>query len=153
VGKVLGADTYSPSKYEKTHTELFWYGIHGVETLFTVMGTGCKSVVQVPSSTTDIVVGTWDNDRMGTFRGIHEGKQFYGGSVFGDKGMAAIGNYGGYDPLLVKVIEFFETGVPPVTKQETLEICAFMEAAYESKKNNGVPVTIESMFRRAMASR
>ncbi|MBC7759643.1 MAG: Gfo/Idh/MocA family oxidoreductase, partial [Phormidesmis sp. FL-bin-119] len=133
VGKVLGADAYSPSKYEKTHTELYWYGIHGVETLFTVMGTGCKSVVQVESPNTDLVVGTWDDGRIGTFRGIHEGKQVYGGTVFGDKGAAAIGNFGGYDPLLVKVIEFFETGIPPVTPRETLEICAFMEAAYESK--------------------
>lgn len=153
VGKVLGADAYSPSKYEKTHTELFWYGIHGVETLFTVMGTGCKSVVQVDSPNTDLVVGTWDDGRIGTFRGIHEGKQAYGGTVFGDKGVAAIGNSGGYDPLLVKIIEFFETRIPPVSSQETLEICAFMEAAYESKKNKGVAVTIESMFKKAMAAR
>ncbi len=153
VGKVLGADTYSPSKYEPTHTELFWYGIHGVETLYTVMGTGCKSVVQVDSPNTDLVVGTWDDGRVGTFRGIHEGKQVYGGTVFGDKGVSEIGNFGGYDPLLVKVIEFFETGIPPVSSQETLEICAFMEAAYESKKNNGAPVTIESRFKKAQRNR
>ena len=152
VGKVLAADTYSPSKYEKTHTELFWYGIHGVETLFTVMGPGCKSVVQVNVPDTDLVIGTWDENRVGTFRGIHVGKQYYGGTVFGEKGMMQIGNFGGYDPLLIKVIEFFETGIPPVTPQETLEICAFMEAAYESKKNNGAPVTIESMFKKAMAA-
>lgn len=151
VGKVLGADAYSPSKYEKTHTELFWYGIHGVETLFTVMGTGCKSVVQVNVPNTDLVVGTWDDGRVGTFRGIHEGKQVYGGTVFGDKGSSEIGNFGGYDLLLVKVIEFFETGIPPVSSKETLEICAFMEAAYESKMNNGAAVTIESMFKKAMA--
>lgn len=152
VGKVLAADTYSPSKYEKTHTELFWYGIHGVETLFTVMGTGCKSVVQVNVPDTDLVIGTWDENRVGTFRGIHVGKQYYGGTVFGEKGMMQIGNFGGYDPLLVKVIEFFETGIPPVTPRETLEIYAFMEAAFESKKNNGIPVTLESMFKRAGAA-
>ena len=150
VGKVLGADAYSPSKYEKTHTELYWYGIHGVETLFTVMGSGCKSVIQVDSPNTDLVVGTWDDGRVGTFRGIHEGKQVYGGTAFGDKGVAQIGNFGGYDPLLVKVIEFFETGSPPVTPRETLEICAFMEAAYESKKNGGIAVSLESMFQKAL---
>jgi predicted dehydrogenase len=31
VGKILGADTYSPAKLEKTHPDLFWYGIHGVD--------------------------------------------------------------------------------------------------------------------------
>ncbi|MEO6135632.1 MAG: Gfo/Idh/MocA family oxidoreductase, partial [Ginsengibacter sp.] len=35
IGKVLGADTYSPAKLEKTHPDLFWYGIHGVELLYT----------------------------------------------------------------------------------------------------------------------
>ena len=117
------------------------------------MGSGCKSVIQVDSPNTDLVVGTWDDGRIGTFRGIHEGKQVYGGTAFGDKGVAQIGNFGGYDPMLVKVIEFFETGIPPVSARETLEICAFMEAAYESKKNKGSAVAIESMFKKAMAAR
>ncbi len=153
LGKVLGADAFSPSKYEPTHTELFWYGIHGVETLFTVMGTGCKSVIQVPSPNTDVVVGTWDEGRIGTFRGIHVGSQKYGGTVFGEKGVSEIGNFGGYDPLLVEIVEFFETGIPPVSSKETLEICAFIEAAYESKKNNGASVTLDSMFKRAIAAK
>src|SRR5690606_26656594 len=33
IGKVLGADAYSPYILEKTHPDLFWYGIHGVELL------------------------------------------------------------------------------------------------------------------------
>ena len=58
VGKVLGADTFSPAILEKTHPDLFWYGIHGVEILFTVMGTGCKNVVRVHTDNADIVIGT-----------------------------------------------------------------------------------------------
>jgi predicted dehydrogenase len=151
IGKVLGAETYSPCKIEKTHPDLFWYGIHGVETLYTVMGIGCKSVVRVNSDVADVVVGTWDDKRIGSFRGIYQGKPEYGGTVFGDKGVSSIGTYAGYDPLLVKIIEFFETGIPPVSAQETLEMCAFMEAADESKKNGGASVTLESMFKRALA--
>ena len=151
IGKVLGAETYSPCHFESTHPDLFWYGIHGVETLFTVMGTGCKSVVRVNADIADVVVGTWEDNRIGSFRGIHKGKQEYGGTVYGEKGVSTIGNYGGYDPLLVKIIEFFETGIPPVSSQETLEMCAFMEAADESKNNGCARVSLESMFKRALA--
>jgi hypothetical protein len=77
--KVLGADTYSPAVLEKTHPDFFWYGIHGVETLYTVMGTGCKSVTRVNTPNTDIVVGIWGDGRTGTFRGTRTGKHDYGG--------------------------------------------------------------------------
>jgi predicted dehydrogenase len=151
VGKVLGAEAFSPSPLEATHPDFFWYGIHGVETLFTVMGKGCKQVVRVSTPDTDVVVGTWEDNRIGTFRGLRADKKGYGGTVFGDKGISTIGPYAGYDSLLVEVINFFKTGVVPVTPEETLEICAFMEAADESKKRGGVPVTLEEMFKKASA--
>ncbi len=74
IGKVLGADTFSPATLEKTHPDLFWYGVHGVETLFTVMGTGCKSVSGIFTEETDLVTGLWSENRIGTFRGIAQWK-------------------------------------------------------------------------------
>lgn len=153
LGKVLGAETYSPCHLEKTHPDLFWYGIHGVESLFTVMGTGCKQVVRVSTPDTDVVTGIWNDGRVGTFRGTRSGKAGYGGTVFAENGIAPIGEYGGYNPLLVRIIEFFKTGVVPVSSEETLEICAFMEAADESKRNGGVPVSLDSMFSKASLKR
>ena len=146
VGKVLGADAYSPAHLEKTHPDLFWYGIHGVETLYTVMGRGCKSVVRVHTADTDVVVGTWEDGRVGTFRGTRSGKSEYGGTAFGENGTAVLGPYDGYGPLLVQIIRFFGTGVPPVPPEETLEIYAFMEAADESKRQGGVPVTLDEVL-------
>ena len=153
VGKVLGADTYSPATLEKTHPDLFWYGIHGVETLFTVMGTGCKSVVRMHSPNTEIVVGTWADNRIGTFRGTRSGTHGYGGTVYGEKGNLTLGPYGGYNGLLVEIIKFFQTGQVPVSPEETLEIYAFMEAAEESKRLGGQPVTLESVMQKAVASK
>ena len=150
IGKVTGAETYSPAKLEKTHPDLFWYGIHGVETLFTAMGTGCKRVVRVSSEDTDLVVGTWDDGRIGTFRGIRNGKADYGGTIFGEKGIAVLGNYAGYNPLLVQIIDFFRTGVIPVREEETLQILAFMEAADLCKVSGGAPVGIESVMKKAV---
>ncbi len=149
VGKVLGADAYSPATLEKTHPDLFWYGVHGVETLFTVMGTGCKSVVRTSVPDTDLAVGTWEDGRIGTFRGIRGGKADYGGIVYGEKAISVLGKYAGYTPLLIKIVEFFNTGIPPVSSAETLEIFTFMAAAEESKIRGGVPVSTEEVFAKA----
>jgi len=146
VGKVLGADAYSPGTLEKTHPDLFWYGVHGVETLFTVMGQGCKSVVRTSVPNTDLAVGTWEDGRIGTFRGIRGGKSDYGGIVYGEKAISVLGKYAGYTPLLIKIIEFFNTGIPPVSSAETLEIFTFMAAAEESKNRGGTPVLTAEVF-------
>lgn len=146
IGSVTGADTYSPALLEETHPDLFWYGIHGVETLFTVMGTGCKNVVRVHSDGTDVVTGTWKDGRIGTFRGRRTGKHSYGGTAFGEQGETQIGPYTGYQPLIREIVNFFPTGEPPVSREETLEIYAFMEAADESKRKGGASVTLESVF-------
>jgi hypothetical protein len=147
--KVLGADTFSPAILEKTHPDLFWYGVHGVETLYTVMGTGCKSVVRVSSESTDVVVGTWSDGRLGTFRGTRSGKHSYGGTVFTQDGNITLGPFEGYQPLLVEITKYFDTGIVPVNPDETLEIFAFMEAADESKRLGGAPVTVEHILKLA----
>jgi predicted dehydrogenase len=149
IGRVTGADTFSPCTLEKTHPDLFWYGVHGVETLFVVMGTGCQTVTRVSTQDTDFVTGVWNDGRIGTFRGTRSGKGGYGGNVFGEKAAMALGPYAGYDPLLVKILEFFRTGVEPVKREETLEIFAFMQAADVSKKRGGAAVDVQKVLTEA----
>lgn len=149
IGKVLGADTFSPCSLEPSHTDFSWYGIHGVEILFTVMGTGIKTVSRVHTADTDNAVGTWNDGRIGSFRGLRKGRSGYGGNVFGEKGILALGNFSGYDALLVKILEFFNTGIPPVKPEETLDIMAFIQAADESKRKGGVPVEIAKIVEKA----
>jgi len=146
IGKVIGAETFSPAKYEKTHKDLFWYGIHGVEMLFAVMGTGCKTVTRIHTPDTDVVVGVWTDGRVGSFRGTRSGKNDYGGRVFGEKGNMTLGEFKGYNPLLEQIIKFFESGKVPVQQEETLEIAAFMEAADLSKNKGGAPVDMEKLL-------
>jgi hypothetical protein len=148
-GKVLGAETFSPATIEPTHPDLFWYGIHGVETLFALMGTGCKTVTRHYTKYTDVVVGVWDDGRIGTFRGTRNGKSDFGGTCFCENKIVNVGPYLGYQPLLKEIISFFETGKVPVSAAETLEILAFMEAADESKKMKGKVVEIERIFKKA----
>lgn len=139
-GKVKGADIYSPHHSEPTHPDFGYYGIHGVEGLFTVMGTGCEEVTRVSSEEADVVVGKWNDGRIGTFRAIKTGPNLYGGTAITEKGAVQTGKYEGYKPLLYAVLEFFETGKPPVSKEETLEIFTFMKASNMSLEAGGRPV-------------
>lgn len=142
IGDVLGCDAFSPATMEAGHPDLFWYGIHGVEILFTVMGPGCGSVSRFSTADADVVVGKWKDGRVGTFRGMRAGKHEYGGTAFGSEGNLVLGNYEGYEPLAVKIAEFFKSGISPVDAAETLEIYAFMDAADESKSRGGAEVEI-----------
>jgi hypothetical protein len=139
IGKVSYAETYGPCELEPHHPDLFWYGVHWVESLFTIMGTGCETVQRQTTPDGKIeVVGTWSGGRKGVFR---EGKDFHGVAK-GEKGETAAGSFDGYEPLVAAIMKFFQAGVAPVQPEETIEIFAFMEAADESKNKGGAPVKI-----------
>ena len=149
IGKVLRAETSSPCHLEKTHPDLFWYGVHGVESLFTVMGTGCESVKRGTTGDGLIeVTGTWTGGRVGIYR---ENPKGYGGTAKGERGESPVGAYEGYHPLVAEAVKFFRTGMAPVPPEETIEILAFMEAADESKRQGGAEVKIADMLKRAGA--
>jgi predicted dehydrogenase len=146
VGKVLGCDAFSPCSLEEHHPDLYWYGVHGVEILFTIMGTGCESVRRVQTKDTEFVVGVWKGGRIGTYRGLRSGKRDYGAVVYGTKGIVPSGKYAGYGYLVDEIVKFFKTGKAPVPAEETIEMFAFMSAADESKAKGGTAVSIAEVI-------
>ncbi|HSF53104.1 MAG TPA: hypothetical protein VLA71_05105, partial [Algoriphagus sp.] len=84
--------------------------------------------------------------RIGTFRGMRNGKHDYGGTAFGTEGNLFFGPFEGYEPLAIQIADFFRTKKVPVDPQETLEIYAFMEAADESKRRGGEKIKMEDIF-------
>jgi predicted dehydrogenase len=149
VGDILGCDAYSPCSLEEHHPDLYWYGVHGVEILFAVMGTGCQTVRRVQIPDYEFVIGLWEGGRIGTYRGLRKGRHDYGATVFGSKSIIQAGKYGGYEPLVDEIIKFFKTGNIPVPKEETIEIFAFMSAADESKAKGGAAVSIAETIEKA----
>ncbi|MCA9101243.1 MAG: Gfo/Idh/MocA family oxidoreductase [Planctomycetales bacterium] len=149
VGDVIGCAAFGPCPTESHHPDLFWYGVHGVEILFTIMGPGCESVSRVHTDGVDLVTGVWSDGRIGSFRGIRQGKSDYGALVFGSKAIERSGGYAGYEPLVEAIATFFKTGQPPVSADETIELFAFMEAADESKRRNGATVSIRDVIDQA----
>jgi len=150
IGKVQSAETTSPAHLEPHHPDLYWYGVHGCESLFTVMGTGCESVERRTTADGLIeVAGKWKGGRTGIFRE----STAYSGVARGEKGEAPVGSFDGYAPLVVEIVRFFQTRQSPVPVAETIELFAFMEAADESKRRDGKAVTLAEVIEKAKVSR
>lgn len=149
-GTVVGATAWSPCSLDPTHSDLFWYGIHGVEILYTVMGSGCQQVTRMSSPGTDVVVGMWDGGRIGTFRGIRQGKADYGLVVFGEQAIDLSGKYEGYGPLVERIAEFFLGAETPVPTAETIEMMTFMQAADSSKHAGGQLILLSDVYSEAL---
>src|ERR1051326_4483185 len=130
---------------------MFFYGIHGIEPLFTLMGPGCETVTRFQTKDTDLVSGVWKDGRVGTYRGIRHNKEGFGAIAFGTKAIVPAGREGGYEELCREIGRFFRTGKSPVQAEETIEIFAFMEAADESKRLGGAPVSLAGVLAKAKA--
>ena len=151
IGKLVGAISWGNAGYEKGTPDLFFYGIHGIEPLFALMGQGCESVTRLQTASIDIVSGVWPEGRVATYRGLRKDKGGFGLVAFGTDGIATApaGSLGGYRELCVAIAQFFKTKQVPVTPEETLEVLAFMEAADESKRQGGKSITLASVMAKA----
>ena len=148
VGDIRGAISTGPSPIEPHHPDLFWYGIHATEALFTALGSGCERVVRTATPDTDVVTGVWRGGKVGTLIGIRKGADPYRVTLFGSKAVVDQKPGGDYAPMLREVMRFFQTGMAPVSAEETIEIFAFMEAADESKRLGGQPVSIAEVIKK-----
>ena len=110
------------------------------------MGLGCEEVTRTSSPDTDVVACRWNDGRIGSMRALRPQSPSYGAVVFrkGAKAQTAevSTRRSGEAPLLRDVLRFFETRVPPVSNEETLEMFAFMDAAQRSKEAGGRPMRL-----------
>jgi FAD dependent oxidoreductase len=148
VGPVVGCETVSPMHLEPSHPDLFWYGVHGVESLYAILGPGCETVMRVDSDSSTVVTGKWRDGRIGSYRGIKNGGA-YAATLFGTKNVAHRAGFSGYGPLVEQICDFFITRKAPVSREDTIEIFAFMEAADESKRHGGMPAALATVMRHA----
>ncbi len=151
IGDILGVTTWGPCSYQAGTPDLFFYAIHGIESLFTLMGTGCETVSRAKGPITDQTTGVWKDGRIGTYRGIVKGKSEFGAMVYGSKGNQMGGKTISYEALCRQIAKFFRTGEPPVSEAETIEIMTFMEAADESQRQGGKPVALAEVLTKAKA--
>jgi len=148
VGQIRSVISYGPAHLEPHHPDFFWYGVHPAEGLFTIIGRGCESVTRTSTADTDVVTGLWGDGKTGVLVGLRTGATPHKVTVFGTKTVAEQKGSGDYAPLVREVVRFFETGVAPVSPEETIELFAFMEAADESKRQQGRPVKVADVLKK-----
>jgi hypothetical protein len=146
VGKVTKVQaTYTLNKLQ-FHPDLFFYGIHGVEALYAVMGTGCTTLSRRIEGDADVTTCRWKDGRTGVFHGqVAKGERQPLIRMWGETGTTESTGAGGYEGLLLAAAEFFHTGRPPFDVAETVEIFEFMTAADLSKERNGAEVALSTL--------
>lgn len=146
VGAVLGADTHGPASLHPRNPGLFHYGVHAVEMLYALMGTGCESVRTVWQEGSEVVVGRWRDGRLGTVRGARQGPYSFGFTAFCEKEVvqsSVDGRYY-YRELLRVVVRMLETGQWPLSPAELIEPIAFQESALRSSQTDGAEVRLHT---------
>ena len=93
----------------------------------------------------DVATGHWKDGRVASIRGTRSGTGAYGAVVFSEKTTKTleIGTKYIYRDLLKKIVESFTTGKPPIDIGVTVEIVAFIEAAWKSGNNHGMIQKVE----------
>ncbi len=146
VGKVTSCEAFGPAKILDDFPGLFWYGIHSAEVLFSFMGRRCRSAQTLSGQDVDLVVGQWDDGRIGTLRGFRAPKLSQFGCTIATDSTVRQGlvrtDPPYYTLMLKDVIRFFQTGQSPIDLDETVEIMAFLEAANQSKDENGKAIPL-----------
>jgi predicted dehydrogenase len=146
VGRVTKVQASSPFSKLEFHPDLYFYGIHGVEALYAVMGRGCVSVLRKTENGADITTGQWKDGRIGIYYGpAKDEKNVPMIRIWGTEGTTESKKSGGYEGLDKAIAEFFHTGKPPVDPADTLEIFEFMTAAQVSKERGGASVSLEEL--------
>jgi hypothetical protein len=149
IGEIKGAISIGPAQIAPHHPDLFYYGIHPAEALFTILGTGCETVTRTFTADTDVVTGVWSGGRVGTLHGVRNAAAPARVILFGSRAVAERPAGGAYAEFARAAVDFFRTGIPPFPREETIELFAYMEAADESKRRGGVPVSIREILEAA----
>lgn len=147
LGAIVGVDAHGPGTLHPRNPGLLYYGIHAVEMLYSLMGTGCRTVRCVWEPGVEVVVGRWSNGRLGTVRATRSGAGGFGFTAFCEKEVVpvAVDNRYYYRELLRAVIGMLDTKTWPLTPDELVEPIAFQEAALISSQRNGEEVRLAEL--------
>ncbi len=143
-GEIENAEVWGNAPLHPGNPGLLHYGIHGVEMIYALMGTGCQFLQNMRTDQGEVAVGLWPGGRIGAVRGVREGQGGFGFTAHYKNGhrTAIIEGASFYTGMLNAIVRMFETRKPPIDYAEIREIMAFVEAVERSTQNHGNRVVL-----------
>jgi len=136
---IVGCDVCGPMDLQETQPGLFWYGIHAVDILMSIMKPGCKEVRVFANDAFDLVTAVWADGRVGTIRGHRRGHQVFGATIHREENFESLNLRANerptYASMLATVLPALSSGKSAVPPEETLDVIRMIEAANESRES------------------
>lgn len=131
--KPTGVYLNGPLPFIEKMPYYFWYGIHMIELLFTIMGPNYKALKVQGNQGFDVISTEWQDGRFGVIRGDHNWHGNFEAFLHYENETVHLPIYKDKKPyyasLLENVITFFETGICRIPEEDTLAIVRFIEEA------------------------
>jgi len=144
-GQIIGCDVFGPMDVLPPMPGLFWYGIHTVEVMFTIMGVGCREVRAATTPNTDLITSLWEDGRIASIRGQRGENWTYGVTIHREKGFQFVdlnvNKRSYYANMLAGILRSLPGGKSDVPKDQTLQIIRYLETANDSR-TSGQPVRL-----------
>lgn len=119
------------------------YAIHQLEMIVSLMGIGAQQIKSLSSKNGRLLVLDYADGRRASMLQIKDAP-FQVSLQLNNGESVVISECTDFFPRLIHaMLEFFETAIPPVHKEETLEIMSILEAGHKALENDDTWIKIE----------
>lgn len=118
------------------------YSIHQIEMIVAAMGTGAKRAIALGTENAPVVAYKYEDGRCSVMNHLPwSGFSLVVQDSFGKGGNLEVsGNF--WDGFIDALLRFFDTGLPPVSRVETCEAVAMIEAGLAALREPGIWVDV-----------
>ncbi|MCH6268975.1 hypothetical protein [Neobacillus citreus] len=135
---IQSAYIYGPLPMQEGIRGYFWYGIHMLELAFAMMGNNVQTVEVERFKHYELCRLTYDGGRSAVIRGDYNMHGRFGFVAHTPSNTLSAELWKDEKPyyagLLEKIIDFFQTGIPPVSLQETQKLIEIIEDIHRKRE-------------------